>query len=107
MTDWYLHPEHETVNRVTNGAVTVPLSLFAIVGSAASMVLSRRRRGVAEPADQAPPAPRFGRTPMYSRSPLFVPPGTRPLQAQWQASLLLLAVVVSDWLAVVVGTRLA
>ena len=103
--DWYVHPDHETVNEATNGALSAGLSLLAIVGGAAGTVLGRQRLSPPLAKKQGGPDPRFARTPMYSRSPLFAPPGVRPWYANWAPALLLLLVSLAVAIGLAIATR--
>ena len=93
--DWYLHPEHETVNEAANGAGTAAVSLLAIAIGVAVIAGWRRSPGAAEPSDESAPDPRYASAPMYSRSPLFAPPSVRPWQRSWMAALALLLVFIA------------
>lgn len=84
--DWYLHPEHETVNAVMNGMATAIVSVLGLLGGVLLIVFGRRSA-----AAQPQPDPALARTPLYTM------PSIRPATSGWQAALLL----------VVVGTTLS
>jgi hypothetical protein len=77
--DWYLHPEHETVNETVNGAASAVASLLAVVAGIALIAGWRRR-----------PAPALD--PALARTPLYAMPTIRPVRASWLATTLLVVV---------------
>lgn len=92
--DWYLHPEHETVNLSMNGAAGAGIGVLYIVLGIGLLVLRGRLPWSTQPTS---PDPAFERTPLYSM------PSVRPARASWLAGVTLAAVA----LIVVLALELA
>jgi len=90
-TDWYLHPEHETVFDAVNGAITVAASVIAILVGIGLIAFGRRRSPTAEAAASAPP--------------LYAPPTVRSLRGLWPVALFVAAVAATVFLAFALAVR--
>ena len=81
-TDWYVHPEHQTVFMATNGAITALVSALAIAGGVLGIVYGRRR--MAKVALEEPDA---------AWRPQYAPPTVHQPVAMWPPFLVLTAVM--------------
>jgi hypothetical protein len=87
-TDWYVHPEHQTIYMATNGAITAAISALAILGGVIGVVFGRRR--IARTATEEPDA---------AWRPRYLPPTVHEPVAVWPAGLLVAAGAITTALA--------
>jgi hypothetical protein len=85
-SDWYSHPEHQTTFELVNGAAVIAVGALVVAISAAIIAGHRRRMVEA------------GVVGMTSRR-AYSPPSIRPVYQLWPAAALLLAVVLTVFLA--------
>jgi hypothetical protein len=78
-TDWYVHPEHQTVNMATHAAITAMISALAILGGVLGIGFGRRRI-----ASVAAEVPDTAWQPAYA-PPGYLPPSVHQPTAMWVA----------------------
>jgi hypothetical protein len=85
--DWYLNPDHEKTFDTVLAATAGVISLLAVAGGVAGIVLGPRiaaaTRRTPPLSQSAPTDALYASTPEYSMPALYAPPSVRPWHASW------------------------